>query len=213
MEVVSSAVKVRPPTSSNRQLIAQAVQDNVDKLFRTLCVYVRKAGLGTGAEIPKIATECLSEVVERALRNAERFEPGRQPVAWLLGIASNVILQEKHKRIRQRTREPFLQDLVKASEQREAISTEQLIARLAPALETSAATDEQLASKQHYLDLLSHVSEAEQTLLHLSIVQQYTAKEIAQELGSTPGAIRVRLFRALKRLRGALEKKNHELTT
>lgn len=189
-----------------RAVIAETIQHSIDKLFKTICIYVRKSHVASGEEISKVATECLSEVVERGLRNADRFDLERSAEAWLLGIAAKVILQLKYKQRRDQMREPFLHDLFAGH------SIQTLDEHIGQHFPNKERIDDQLASKDHANKLMSYADSADRQLIYLSVIEQHSAKEIAERLGSTPGAIRVRLFRALKRLRKALETHEaHEL--
>jgi len=206
MEAVQAIVKTPTPTSppdpsGNARLLAGVIQEQADALLRTLCVYVHRAGLGVGAEARRVAQDLLSELVVQALRHADRFDPSRQPMAWLLGIANNMILREKQRRRRQAFREPFLQDLVAEDS---PSAEEALVGRLLAACRERHHADA-LASRDQYEKMLSHVSEQDQRLIHMSVIQQMTAQEIGARLELTAGAVRVRLHRALKRLRKALE--------
>ena len=70
------------------------------------------------------------------------------------------------------------------------------------------------ANKHPHEALLSCVSPEERQLLHWSAVEQMSAKEIAARLDCTPGAVRVRIYRACKTLREALQQRGrHELST
>lgn len=196
--------RVKPVTTDahKRALIAEAIKLHVNKLFRTICVYARKAGLGQGEELQTVATECMSEVVERALRHADRYDPNRQAIAWLLGIASNVVLQEKHKRLKQKRREPFLQDMIADNDNQQRGDW---LAKLLP----STGIEQDILARDHFEKLIMQAPESERELLYKSLIEQHSAKELATHFGSTPGAIRVRLFRVLKRLRHTLERKEH----
>src|SRR5262249_50865945 len=48
----------------------------------------------------EIASELLVEVTGRALRNSSNYDPSRPPIAWLLGIARNVVLEWKDREIK-----------------------------------------------------------------------------------------------------------------
>ncbi len=202
MQVEESAIQTELEKQS---LISHFVHENIDKLFRSLCVYVSKANLATGAQVPSEASELMNEVVARALRSASRFDPERQIMGWLLGIATNIILQEKHRRALKRKREPFLQDLVHSQS---PVPIDELLAQLHH--EPVASIEELFSSQEEYKRMLGFVSKEEQKLLHLAVIQQYTAKEIAEQLNCSAGAARVRLFRTIKRLRDALGKRKDD---
>ena len=70
-----------------------------------------RMGLASGEEVPAVALEVLQEVVLEALDHADRFNPTGQPMAWLLGIAINVIKRKKYERIKRSQRELSMSDL------------------------------------------------------------------------------------------------------
>ncbi|MCB9641011.1 MAG: RNA polymerase sigma factor [Myxococcales bacterium] len=187
-----------PPTSlsveDKKGLLARFIEENLASLLRTLCIYLHRAGLAYGATLQDEAQELLQAVTEHALESAERFDNNRRPMAWLLGIASNLILQEKQKRARHARREPLLNDLHPTQDPYSDLLPNSL-------LEPSTRFDDLFHSQQAYLNMTAQLSEQDQELLHLSVIQQYSAKEIAERLQCSPGTVRVRLFRALKRLR------------
>ena len=76
------------------QLIA-FLTDNTVPLLSSIRSYVLRMGLAKGEALPAAALDVLQEVVVEALDHCDRFDPTRQPMAWLLGIAMNVIKRKK----------------------------------------------------------------------------------------------------------------------
>ena len=66
---------------------------------------------------------------------------------------------------------------------------------------TSAGPDQEIAANEQAELLLSLVSHEDQHILMLAFLQDFEREALAQKLGISPGATRVRLHRALKRLR------------
>jgi len=190
-----------PP--DNHWILTSYIQQNTGKLYRTICMYVRKSGICAGEEAKELASEILNEVVAKALKHADRFDPNKQVMAWLMGIASNLLLQERQKRAKNARREPFYRDLAEKSPH---LPIDEFLGQFIQSTQQTA--EDSVSSKQAYQKLLSHVSDPEQKLLELAIIQQCSAKEIALQLQCKPGAVRVRLYRALKRLRQALEQRD-----
>jgi DNA-directed RNA polymerase specialized sigma24 family protein len=77
------SVTFKPPTIT--------ASDNVASLLGIIRSYVKRMGLASGEDVSAVALEVLQEVVLEALDHAGRFNPTGQPMAWLLGIAMNVI--------------------------------------------------------------------------------------------------------------------------
>src|SRR3977135_569715 len=86
---------VQPPSAAavsatKRQLI-EFLSTTIEPLLGILRSYVQRMGLARGEEVPAGALEVLQAMAMEALDHADRFNPTGQPMAWLLGIATNVI--------------------------------------------------------------------------------------------------------------------------
>ncbi|MGZ3611419.1 MAG: RNA polymerase sigma factor [Ktedonobacteraceae bacterium] len=180
----------------NTQLI-DFIADNVASLLGIIRSYVMRMGLAHSDEVPAVALEVLQEVVLEALSHASRFDPTGQPMAWLLGIAINVIKRKKYERIKRIQRELSMSDL--SLTQEEGLSESDLFDQLAT--NTFAGPDQEIAANEQAELLLSLVSPEDQHILMLAILQGFDQEALAQRLDISPGAARVRLHRALKRLR------------
>jgi RNA polymerase sigma-70 factor (ECF subfamily) len=82
-----------------------------------------------------------------------------------------------------------------------ALSEEELFDRLATL--TVAEPEQGMEANEEVSTTLALVSENDQRVLRLAVLHDLNGKELAAELGVTPGAARVRLHRALNRLRDA----------
>ena len=185
--------------TANEDLIRQFIARENEALFSTLRYYVVRAGLADGRDAAPAATELLGEVVVQALEHADRFRPSGQPMAWLLGIAANLIKRKQAGRATRNRREPLVRDLYPRAQA--ATSEDELFDRLA-ALDVSDLAQD-LEANEEVSAILAHVSEDDQRVLRLAVLHDLNGEELAQALGVTPGAARVRLHRALNRLRGA----------
>lgn len=171
-----------------------------ESLMRTLRVYVARAGLGeTQVAISGVAAEVLNDVVVEALAHADRFDGARAPGAWLLGIGANLIRRRQVERAKRERREPLVRDMGNPSE---VVSDDDLFDRLAALTEDDPARA--LESKETLAGLLGHVSEADQLVIRLGVLHGLDGEALAGALGISPGAARVRLHRALRRLRDAV---------
>ena len=83
------------PVPAKKQLLMAFLMHNTEPLLGTLRSYVQRMGLARGEEVKAVALDVLQEVVVEALDHAERFNATGQPMAWLLGIAINVIKRKK----------------------------------------------------------------------------------------------------------------------
>lgn len=184
-------------TASDKTKIIEFLNDNVASLLGIIRSYVKRMGLASGEDVPAVAVEVLQEVVLEALDHADRFNSTGQPMAWLLGIAINVIKRNKAEFIKRSQRELSMSEMSLLQE--EHLSESELFDQLAA--NSSAEPDQEIAANEQAELLLSLVSPEDQRILMLAFLQGFEREALAQKLGITPGATRVRLHRALKRLR------------
>jgi RNA polymerase sigma factor (sigma-70 family) len=183
-------------TVSKISLLRHFIEVETESLLKVLCVFVFRANLDGGERIRDIALEVLSEVVQQALDGADRFDPTRSPRMWLLGIAANLIKRRQHERRKRAQREPCGRDLHVTGA--ENMTDDALFSQLA-GLKVANLTD-----NLEIEDLLSLVSEDDRRVLRLAVIYELNCEMLAAELGIKSGAARVRLSRALERLRQRL---------
>ena len=176
----------------NRTRLRQFIEDELHALTRTLGFYLNRAGLTVSAH------ELLNDVIVEALAHEDRFNPARQPRAWLLGIAANLIRRRQSELARLNWREPLARDLYPGDDS----SDDDLFDMLAA---FSGGTPEALETNEAVNALLAVVSAEDAHVLRLAILSELDGEALAGELGITPGAARVRLHRALNRLRRAVQ--------
>ena len=185
--------------TANQDLLRQFIAGESEALLGTLRYYVVRAGLANGRDSAPAAGELLNEVVVEALEHADRFKPSGQPMAWLLGIAANLIRRKQAERSARNRREPLVRDLVPRAQ--DALSEDELFDRI-----SSLAVGEPMEdweANEAVSAILAHVSESDRSVLRLAILHDLSGEALAQALGIKPGAARVRLHRALNRLRAA----------
>jgi RNA polymerase sigma factor (sigma-70 family) len=176
---------------NKRELLETVIESEVQTLAGIIYSYVIRMGLASDPEATAIASEILSDVVVTALEHAESYDLSRRAIPWLLGIALNFI--RRRRQSQQRNREIPVRDLHNNPE----LSDDELLDRFAErvfqhsTLETQQETDA----------LLAPLSVDDQQILRLAILEELDANTIARELHITPTTARVRLHRALKRLR------------
>jgi len=191
------SVALHTPAGSNNTVIVEYIAGNAASLLGIIRSYVMRMGLASGEDVATVALEVLQQVVLEALDHAERFDSTGQPMAWLLGIAINIIKRNKAERIKSSQRELSMSDL--SLMQEEDLSESELFDQLVA--HSDAGLDQEIAANEQARLLLSLVSPEDQHILMLAFLEGYKREELAQKLGITPGATRVRLHRALKRLR------------
>ena len=193
----SVTLKTPAATVSNNMRLVEFITDNVASLLGILRSYVQRMGLARGEEVSAMAVEVLQEVVIEALDHADRFIPTGQPMAWLLGIAINVIKRKKVELAKRSQRELSIGEFSLAQD--EHLSEDELFDQLTA--DSSAGPDQEIAANEQAALLLSLVSPEDQQILMLAFLQGFEREALAEKLGISPGATRVRLHRALKRLR------------
>lgn len=185
--------------------LRQFVEDESVSLLGTLRVYVVRANLATTPRaVNAMASELLNEVVAEALEHADRLRPDGQPRAWMLGIAANLIKRKQAERAKRNHREPLVRDLY--SDPYNTMSDDDLFDRFAAFVAGNSADNpaRRFEEDEQVSAMLAHLSEDDQRVVRLAVLNELDGRALAHELGIKPGAARVRLHRALGRLREAL---------
>jgi RNA polymerase sigma-70 factor, ECF subfamily len=199
------------PLQPERHVLLVFLEGHTASLLATIQWYVQELSHMTGEECRSLAFEVLQETVIESLAHAERFTPSRQPMAWLLGIAANVIKRKTADAIKRQQHEIPLSALSRRYP--ELPDEDDLLDQLTSFSKVSRPEQEVEADEQASA-MLSLLSEEDQLVLRLALLEDVKAEALAQRLGTTIGTARMRLHRALRRLRAAwgeqLEGKQHE---
>ncbi|MGW9073993.1 RNA polymerase sigma factor [Streptomyces yangpuensis] len=138
---------------------------------------------------PHLAADLTADIFLAAMGSAATYRGHRgAPVAWLFGIARNVL--SGHARGRAR----------------ESGALARLSGRRLLDDEDVAALEERIDAQRAFRDVAERhaaLSEPLRAALDLVVVDELTPAEAAQALGVTQATIRVRLHRARRALRGA----------
>lgn len=172
------------------------IENHRESLLKTLGFYLTRAGIGTPFDQHTEAQELLHEVVVEALDHADRFDPKRSPQAWLLGIGANLIKRRQTSVAKQLRREPLVHDLVK-----DETMSEVDIFDLLTAVNEENDPARKFEMQEEVQLLLDGVSESDREIIHLAILYDMNGDTLAETLGISAGAARVRLHRALNRVR------------
>lgn len=171
------------------------IATHTPQLRRILRQYVVKFGLATGTEVESSAEDVLNTVVTEALTHTDRLSSIDNPLPWLLGIAVNIIRQQRDQKSRLEHREPLIHDLYPAS----SLNEDELIDRFVGLVtRTDHST---LEHDQHLAQIFQYLTDDEARLIKLAILYDLNSNEIGQALGITSGAVRVRLHRTIKKIR------------
>jgi RNA polymerase sigma factor (sigma-70 family) len=187
--------------SESRLRLIECIEQHDASLLGSISVYARRLGLDAGDDARGLAVDIWQETVVEALAHADRFTATRQPVAWLLGISLNVIRRKKVEQAKHGRREISLGRL--RAQHPSPISELEFLDRLLPFSETASGPEQALESDEEVTALLSLVSPADQEVLRLAVLEDLERETLAQRLGIPVGTARMRLHRALHRLRVA----------
>ena len=192
-------------TADGPTAVRQFIEAESDSLLATLHYYVLRSGLAEGTAVTLLTAELLHEVVVEALAHADRFQPDGQPRAWLLGIAANLLERKQAERAKRERREPLISDLHTADN---TMSETELFDRLA-ACATPDATG-QLEADETVTGMLNLLAPADRQIVQLAILLEMDGTAVARALNLKPGTARMRLHRALNRLRQAYLENHNE---
>ena len=128
---------------------------------------------------PEVAEDAVQETYARALKRLSTFDPGGLLVGWLFGILGKVILEEYRKRGKQPVQPPANLD-----------DFEHVASRMGP------------GSDPHALpNLLAQMPEPDRRIVTMHHLKELSHEEIGEVLGISVGNSRVRLGRAMHKLK------------
>jgi RNA polymerase sigma factor (sigma-70 family) len=140
---------------------------------------------------PHRAADLTADVFLAAIESADGYRPSRgRPVAWLYGVARNVLAAERRRHGREL-------DAAQRFNGRRFLDEDD-IARLEERIDAEAQAGELYLA-------IDRLSEGERAVLELVSVDGLTVQDAARALGIRPVTARVRLHRARQRLRDHLD--------
>lgn len=193
------------PALDPHEALSRYIAEYAESLLPGLRVYVVRYGLCRPAEAQEMALEVLSELVVTALRIGDRFDPSRQPRAWLLRIGVNVIMKRRTVQARIYGHEQVSSDMGGDGDQ---ASDGDFFDHVASTLTPDPGA--QLAAGEQAQRLLSLVAEEDREIIILAALHGFKGPELARHFGITATNARARLYRAFRRLRQNLERANKE---
>jgi RNA polymerase sigma factor (sigma-70 family) len=185
--------------SEQREILLKTLHEESSSLHAIIRSYVLKMGLASGTELEATAGEILNETVVAALQAADSYDTSRRPIPWLLGIAVRRIQRAIAARKKSREREIPILELY--PEHEADASEDELLGHFANWLEEPQSFE----SEEKFHSLLAPLSKPDREIIQRAVMQEMDAPSIAADLGISASAVRVRLHRALKRLRGHLQ--------
>ncbi len=185
-------------TEQTQHYLRQFLQENAPLLLGIIRSYIVRMGMAQGPTVQPLATEVLHDAALEALAHADRLTSTTQPRAWFLVIATNILKRKRDEAIRQARREILISDLhFTPDAPGESDFFDSLTRYAQPGPEGAFEENEQVR------EMLALVAPADQKVLHLALVHDLDTRSVARALGITPGTARVRLYRAINRLRQA----------
>ena len=151
-----------------------------EPLVRRVYAYVAyRVGDGPDAE------DITSDVFERALRYRDSYDASKsQPIAWLIGIARNCIVDAARPGV-----EPVAEP---------------------PAVATAGDVEDDAVRRLTLRNAVAELAPRDQELIALRYGADLTARQIGEQMGLRTNAVEVALHRALEQLRAALEQPRRE---
>jgi RNA polymerase sigma factor (sigma-70 family) len=144
------------------------------------------------------AADLTAEIFLAAIDAAHRYQPRGTPKSWLYGIARVIVANDRRRRGAERAREERLRGSTLLDEEE--------------ATRIDARIDAAAQSRRLY-EAMDRLPEAERAVLELVAIDELSIAEAAAAVGVRAGTARVRLFRARRKLRTALEAARGQSTT
>jgi RNA polymerase sigma factor (sigma-70 family) len=142
------------------------------------------------ARLEWAASDLTAETFARAWLSRRRFRDQRDGTAlpWLLGIARNVLAATlRHERVESAARRRLGLPCELAED------------------DGYAAVDDRLSPRRSVTEAIARLSHAEREALELRVIGELPYDEVSARLGIRPAAVRLRVFRALRRVSAELQ--------
>lgn len=175
---------------NDKQLVESCLQGEVEE-FRKIVDKYRGKVMALALNIlgnREDAEDACQEAFIQAYRHLERFDVRKSFRSWLYTIITNLCLDQLRKR---RRFQRFFSRL-----------------RREPSLEGRGQHSRQLPSESLLQGMLQELSFKERAVLYLWAVEGYTSEEISSVIRCSPSTARVHLFKARKKIKAIVEKKN-----
>lgn len=197
---MSTMTQEQPDDLQQRRLVQEFFGSEVASrsLLPMLRNFIRRSGLAQSRDVAEEAAELLQDVAVQALHCAAQYDPKRQLIAWLLGIARNLVAQRKVHCARHRSRTISISEHLFETK---ALNPDALFDSFVAA---SVNPENLLAANQQVANWLALVSGEDRSVLSQAIFAGMRGVDLSRLLGISPGAARARLHRASHKLRIAL---------
>gem|GEM_PF-1032197 len=219
---ISSTTIESPMENREGQQVLRAIfadSEKSNQLLGKIRLFILKAGFADKSEVSEITLDLLGELYMEAMDSADRYDPRRGGIAWLLGISHNLVMRKREEYWRQ-GRERKMSDLIEpltGDAKGDADIFDRLVAaglhgngldpigtpELTPAQRDATRLNSPLERTHTLEEILSLVSLEDQNLLRLAVIEQMNGERLAAQLSVKPDTARQRLHRAMNRLRQA----------
>ena len=185
-ETASEAEIVRRARAGDEEAFAQIVQQHQSMVYSLALRMVRRS---------IDAEDVAQQVFTKVYFALKKFDMRSSLSTWIYKIAMNETY-DYLRRIKSR-RVVYEGDLGE--------EVDEIVESSARAADTKAGAEEQASRRDYLLKLLQHISEEERMLLFQKEVEGLTVDELAAKTGINENTIKVKLFRARKKLVKASE--------
>jgi RNA polymerase sigma factor (sigma-70 family) len=185
------------------QLLLQLISDEWRSLSKRVIMHIKKFKLASENNLAsQMAQDVIQDAFVIALEKAQDYNPANPIGRWFFYIAFNCIRHLHREKVKEHRHISLVSDAVSALNKRsttdtQAISEADMLDRLNKAQNRAAGNQATLA------ELLSLTAETDREILRLAFEEELQGKDLAARFGISEGAARVRLFRAIARLREA----------
>lgn len=180
-ETASEAEIVRRAKAGDEEAFVQIVQRHQSMVYSVALRMVRRS---------IDAEDVAQQVFTKVFFALKKFDMRSSLSTWIYKIAMNETY-DYLRRIKSR-RVVFEGDLGE--------DVDEIVESSARAADTAAGAEEQASRRDYLLKLLEHISEEERILLFQKEVEGLTVDELAAKTGINENTIKVKLFRARKKL-------------
>jgi RNA polymerase sigma-70 factor (ECF subfamily) len=190
---VTQAYSAKETTTEERLMARYAAGDQVAfmRLFALLAPRIRAFFLRSFSDDVSVAEDLTQTTFLKLHRARASYRPDLPLKSWVFTIAAGVRRDELRRRYR-------LPPHVSEAE------LEQAEARWGLEPHSSQQQIDEASRSDAVRAAMKHLPESQRVVVHLHRYEELTFEQIAQALGTTPGAVRVRASRAYERLREEL---------
>ena len=192
-----------PKRSYKQQVLCNAIEQNYQRLERTIQVYVSKVIKQFGNKfdlsynrdsIQTVSKEILQDTVETVLNKSEEFDLNYQPLPWIKGFAVNKVRGWQRDKIRNSK----VVSIGKLASPQNNLSEDEVLGILSKSSRPSSSKDSTMLEY-----LLSLVRSGDRQILKLAFIDDLDGKDLAAALGVSAGTAYTKKYRAIARLKKA----------